>query len=125
MPPRKRVGDLTGLESERLIKENAAELKRRSAEISMMAEIEEEEDKLPIDYSDGPITRAVPEDDITVTEFELEVPTRTIIPAVTIEQMTFGAGKHYDFEAGKKYVVKADLANHLKAKGLLWEGGYR
>jgi hypothetical protein len=39
--------------------------------------------------------------------------------------MTFGAGKHYTFEEGKKYTVPVELARHLSSKGLLWEGGYR
>lgn len=123
MPPRKRVGDLTGLENERLQKENMEELKKRAAEISLMAEIVAEENAEPVDYSNGPLTSVV--DDLELGEVTLDVPTRTIIPLIDIEQMTFGAGNYYDFEAGRKYVVTSELANHLKAKGLISESNYR
>lgn len=125
MPPRKRPGDLTGIETERLQKENQAALKERAKEIAMMAEVENEINDIPIDYSAGPITQ-VPSDELEVDkEIELEAPTRTIIPLVNLEQVTFGAGQHYNFEEGRKYVVPVELARHLSSKGLLWEGGFR
>jgi len=123
MPPRKRAGDMTGLETERLQRENQEALKERAKEISMMAEVEAEANAQPVDYSKGPITSVV-ELDVN-DEIELEEPTKTIIPITTLEQVTFGAGKHYDFEEGRKYVVPVELARHLSSKGLLWEGGYR
>lgn len=123
MPPRKRSGDLTGLETQRLQKENAEELKRRAAEISLMTELEAERDNIPVDYSNGP--DVFTPDDITIEEVKLESPTRKIVTNTTLEQMTFGAGKHYTFEEGKTYIVPAELARHLESKGLLWEGGYR
>ncbi len=125
MPPRKRPGDMTGIETERLQKENQEELKKRAQEISMMAEVEAEANDVPVDYSNGPIT-SVRSDELDVDrEIELETPTRTIIPLTTLEQVTFGAGQHYNFEEGRKYVVPVELARHLSSKGLLWEGGYR
>jgi hypothetical protein len=124
MPPRKRAGDLTGIETERLQKENQEALKERAKEISMMQEVRDEEAATPVDYSNGPIVQPV-EDDLTVLkDIELEAPTRTIIPNTTLESMTFGAGKHYNFEEGRKYVVPVELAKHLESKGLLWTGGY-
>lgn len=123
MPPRKRAGDLTGLETERLQKENQAELKRRAQEISMMAEVEAEENAVPVDYSQGPITSVADELDVA-SEIQLDEPTRTIIPNTTLESVTFGAGQHYNFEEGRKYVVPVELARHLESKGLLWTGGY-
>lgn len=125
MPPRKRAGDLTGLETERLQKENQAALKERAKEIAMMAEVENEINDIPVDYSNGPVT-SVKTDELDVDkEIELEAPTRTIIPITNLEQVTFGAGNHYDFQEGRKYVVPVELARHLSSKGLLWEGGYR
>lgn len=125
MPPRKRAGDLTGIETERLVKENQAELKRRAEEISLMNEVQADEDAQPVDYSGGPITSVAPQDEIEFAgDIELETPTRTIIPITTLESMTFGAGKHYTFEEGRKYVVPVELARHLESKGLVWSGGY-
>lgn len=123
MPPRKRAGDLTGQETERLQKEHAEELKKRSQEIAMMAEVDAEINEIPIDYSAGPTP--VPVENDVVEEIKLESPTRVIIPNTTLEQMTFGAGNHYTFEEGRKYTVPVELARHLSTKGLLWEGGYR
>jgi hypothetical protein len=125
MPPRKRAGDLTGIETERLQKENQEELKKRAQEISMMAEVEAESNAQPVDYSQGPHTEAVAAALEVADEIQLEEPTKTIIPITTLEQMTFGAGNHYDFQEGRKYVVPVELARHLASKGLLWEGGYR
>jgi hypothetical protein len=125
MPPRKRAGDLTGLETERLVKENQEELKKRAQEISMMAEVEAENLAQPVDYSQGPNTETQRAALDVADEIELEEPTKTIIPITTLEQVTFGAGQHYNFEEGRKYVVPVELARHLSSKGLLWEGGYR
>ena len=122
-PPRKRAGDMTGIETERLQKEHQEELKKRAAEISMMQEIEAEQNETPIDYSTGPITRApeLEESD----EIELKPATQTIIPNTTLESVTYGAGKHYSFEEGRKYTVSRELAEHLRSKGLLWNERYR
>lgn len=125
MPPRKRAGDLTGIETERLQKENQEELKKRAQEISMMAEVEAEHSVQPVDYSQGPYTETAAAALEVADEIKLEEPTKTIIPITTLEQMTFGAGNHYDFQEGRKYVVPVELARHLASKGLLWEGGYR
>lgn len=122
MPPRKRAGDLTGIETERLQKENQEELKRRAEEISLMAEVQAEQNEIPIDYSEGPAAKVEIEPE---EEIELAKPIRTIIPNTNLESVTFGAGKHYSFEEGKKYNVPVELARHLSSKGLLWEGGYR
>lgn len=125
MPPRKRAGDLTGIETERLVKENQDALKERAKEISMMAEVEAEQRSEPVDYSQGPYTETAAAALEVADEIKLEEPTKTIIPITTLEQMTFGAGNHYNFEEGRKYVVPVELARHLASKGLLWEGGYR
>ena len=125
MPPRKRAGDLTGLETERLQRENQEELKKRAQEISMMAEVEAEANAQPVDYSKGPHTETAAAALEVADEIKLEEPTKTIIPITTLEQVTFGAGQHYNFEEGRKYVVPVELARHLASKGLLWEGGYR
>lgn len=124
MPPRKRAGDMTGLETQRLQEEHAAELKLRAKEIALMADVEAEEFDTPVDYSNGPDT-ALAKNQVEVEEVKLESPTRVVIPNTNIEQMTFGAGNYYTFEEGRKYTVPIELARHLDAKGLLWQGGFR
>ncbi len=120
---RKRAGDFTGQQTEKLQAENAAELKKRAQEISMMAEVEAEENAKPIDYSNGPTPPAEVELEVAET-VELTEPTRTIIPNTNLESVTYGAGNHYTFEEGRKYVVSRELADHLRSKGLLWESRY-
>lgn len=121
---RTRAGDLTGRTKERLQKENQEELKKRAEEISLMAEVEAEQNETPVDYTEGPNPKV--EEDLEVAPLvELQEPTRTIILNTSLESMTFGAGKHYTFDEGRKYTVPADLAEHLREKGLLWEGSYR
>jgi|SRR5690242_10484679 len=122
MPPRKRAGDLTGLETQRLQAEHAAELKARANEISLMADIEAEQQAVPVDYTDGPTKPAVTTEEIQAIDFKLEKPTRTIQVNAPLESVTFGAGNHYTFEEGRTYVVPKELADHLASKGLIWEG---
>ncbi len=119
---RKRAGDFTGQQTEKLQAENAAELKARAQEISMMAEVEAEEKAQPVDYTNGPTPR--PQDLEVAETVELLEPTRTIIPNTNLESVTFGAGNHYTFEEGRKYTVPRELADHLSSKGLLWEARY-
>jgi hypothetical protein len=39
---------------------------------------------------------------------------------VDLSNMTYGAGKIYNFTAGKKYSVPRGLAQHLEEKGYVW-----
>jgi hypothetical protein len=39
--------------------------------------------------------------------------------AQDVEQMTFGAGRNYDFYRGRRYLVPRDLRDHLDARGLV------
>lgn len=119
---RKRPGDFTGRQTEELQAANAKELKEKAATMSLMAEIEVEENAKPVDYTNGPSPK-VEELDVA-QEVELLEPTRTIIPNTNLESVTFGAGNHYTFEEGRKYVVPRELADHLSGKGLLWEARY-
>lgn len=120
---RKGAGDFTGRQNEKLVEENREELTKRAQEISIMNEVEAEENAKPIDYSEGPSPKKVVEE-LEVKEVELEEPTRTITLNTTLESMTYGAGNHYTFEAGRKYVVPAALARHLREKGYIWDGSF-
>lgn len=120
---RKRAGDFTGRQTEELQLANAAALKERAQEISMMAEVAADENAKPVDYTNGPTPPAAVELEVT-EQVELLEPTRTIVTNTNLESMTFGAGNHYTFEEGRKYVVPRELADHLRGKGLLWESRY-
>lgn len=120
---RKRAGDFTGQQTEKLQQENAEALKARAQEISMMAEVAADENAKPVDYTNGPTPPPAAELEVA-EQVELLEPTRTIIPNTNLESVTFGAGNHYTFEEGRKYVVPRELADHLRGKGLLWESRY-
>lgn len=120
---RKRAGDFTGQQTEKLQQENAEALKARAQEISMMAEVAADENAKPVDYTKGPTPPPAVELEVA-EQVELSEPTRTIIPNTNLESVTFGAGNHYTFEEGRKYVVPRELADHLRGKGLLWEARY-
>lgn len=120
---RKRAGDFTGQQTEKLQQENAEALKARAQEISMMAEVAADENAKPVDYTNGPTPPPAAELEVA-EQVELLEPTRTIIPNTNLESVTFGAGNHYTFEEGRKYVVPRELADHLRGKGLLWEARY-
>jgi hypothetical protein len=120
---RKRAGDFTGRQTEELIAQNAEELKERVKEIALMAEVQAEENAVPVDYTAGPVPRPNTELEIG-EEVELLSPTRKIIPNTNLESVTFGAGNHYNFEEGREYIVPRELADHLSSKGLLWEARY-
>jgi hypothetical protein len=121
MPPRKRSGDLTGLETQRLQNEHAEELKAKANELTMFNAALELEKAEPVDYTKS----STPLPEIETQEVVLENPTRTIMVNTGLESVTFGAGNHYTFEEGRKYTVSKDLADHLASKGLLYEGYYR
>lgn len=118
MPPRKRSGDLTGLETQRLQAENAEALKARENELTMFNAAIAEEKANPVDYTKSPS----PVVEVETQEVVLENPTRTIMVNTGLESVTFGAGNHYTFEEGKRYTVSKDLADHLASKGLIHEG---
>lgn len=120
---RKGAGDFTGRQNEKLVAENKDELAKRAQEISIMNEVEAEENAKPIDYTNGPSTKQEVEE-LEINEVELEEPTRTVTLNTNLESMTYGAGNHYTFEAGRKYVVPVALARHLREKGYIWDGSF-
>lgn len=52
-------------------------------------------------------------------------PTVVIRVNTTLEQVTIGAGNHYDFEEGKQYRVPRHVAEYLDGMGYVWGGQYR
>ena len=113
-----RPQDFTGREAARLAKERDDDQARRSAELAMATAAEAEAKEELVD-----LTEAAPppaENPEPSGEVEVRRPHRVIRVNSTIEQMTFGHGNTYDFEAGRQYKVPADLADHLEAKGFVW-----
>lgn len=143
-----RPGDFTGQAKAKLAKEHADEVAKREGELGMMAELEAQAAENRVtDYTAGadrPVVLDDPDvvaqaeahlreqaeqgpallDEVTVVGGEAgetrPAPTRTIRVNETLESVTIGAGNHYTFMQGEKYVVPAHVADHLESKGFVW-----
>lgn len=115
---RPKPTDATGVARAKAIKENADELARRQEELSTIAAAEAEAMKNEVR---DPKVDAPAEviDEVVEVGVELADNTRVVRLIAPIELMTWGQGNDYSFEAGVKYKVPADLADHLESLGYL------
>lgn len=111
--------DATGKAVEDAAKKNAAELRRRQDEISLVRQQEEET------LSTAVFDPKKPDEPIFLDEIE-EVGVsvnndKVIVRTITdIDDMTYGVGNTYSFKAGVKYSVTRDLADYLEGLGYIW-----
>lgn len=116
---RPKPTDATGVARSKAIKANADELARRQDELSTIAAAEAEAMKTEIRNPkiDAP---AEVVDEVVEVGVELADNTKIVRLIAPIELMTWGQGNDYSFEAGVKYKVPADLADHLEDLGYLY-----
>lgn len=116
---RPKPTDTTGVARAKAIKENADELTRRQNELSTIAAAEAEaiQNNVFDPKIDAP-TEIV--DEVVEVGADLADNSRIIRLIAPIELMTWGQGNDYSFEAGVKYKVPADLADHLESLGYLY-----
>ena len=111
--------DVTGKAVEDAAKKNAAELRRRQDEITLIRQQEEET------LSTAVFDPKKPDEPIFLDEIE-EVGVsvnndKVIVRTITdIDDMTYGVGNTYSFKAGVKYSVTRDLADYLEGLGYIW-----
>jgi len=111
--------DATGKAAEDAAKRNAAELKKREAELSISRQAEAEL------LETGVFDPKNPDQPIFIDEIE-EVGVsvnndKVVIRTITdIDDMTYGVGNSYTFKAGVKYSVPRDLADYLEGLGYIW-----
>ena len=111
--------DATGKAAEDAAKRNAAELKKREAEISISRQVEADL------LETGVFDPKNPDQPIFLDEIE-EVGVsvnndKVVIRTITdIDDMTYGVGNVYTFKAGVKYSVPRDLADYLEGLGYIW-----
>lgn len=111
--------DATGKAAEDAAKRNAAELKKREAELSISRQAEAEL------LETGVFDPKKPDAPIFIDEIE-EVGVsvnndKVVIRTITdIDDMTYGVGNVYTFKAGVKYSVPRDLADYLEGLGYIW-----
>lgn len=116
---RPKPTDATGVARAKAIKENADELARRQNELSTIAAAEAEaiQNNVFDPKVDAP-TEIV--DEVVEIGAELADNSRVVRLIAPIEIMTWGQGNDYSFEAGVKYKVPSDLADHLESLGYLY-----
>ena len=109
--------DATGRQREKLIQENAEAVQEAAAQMAMATAEKAVALETEVIDATTPNTATVVVDEPILVDKGSE--TVTIRVVETIENMTFGAGNYFSFEAGKKYQVTKDLARHLEEKGYL------
>lgn len=121
MAAKAKAGDVTGRQREELIKEQAAEQARRSEEVTMAtaAEAVRLENEV-LDLSTKPDSPTVI-DEVEDLGVDLAENTTIIRVAEDMDMVTIGSGNHYNFKAGQKYKVPANVAAHLQEKGYLYD----
>jgi hypothetical protein len=117
---RPKPTDATGVARSRAIKKNADELAARQEELSTIAAAEAAALKNEVrdPKVDAPTT--VIDEIVEVGDVTLAGDTRVVRLVADIETMTWGYGNNYSFEAGVKYKVPSDLADHLEDLGYLY-----
>ena len=115
-----KVADVTGRQREEAVKANAEALAARVNEISMATAEKDYKDATEVVDMTAPATPTVI-DEVESLGVSLADDSVVVRVAEDIEMMTIGAGKHYSFQAGKKYKVSSQVAAHLKEKGYLYD----
>jgi len=104
---------------QREIKKNTEELKRRADEITTLAAneaIRMENEVFNPKVSDDTVVL----DEVITLGTSLADDSVVVRLIADIETMTFGYGNDYSFQAGVKYKVPRDLADHLETLGYLY-----
>lgn len=117
---RPKPTDTTGVARARAIKKNSDELAARQDELATIAAAEAEAMKTEVrdPKVDAPTT--VIDEVVEVGDVSLAGDTRIVRLIADIETMTWGYGNTYSFQAGVKYKVPSDLADHLEDLGYLY-----
>lgn len=112
-----KVSDVTGRQREEQLKAVAEQQAARANEISMATQAKAYEAEVSVtDLTVNPEAPTVL-DEVESVGVSLADDQVVIRLAENLDQMTFGAGQYYSFEAGKKYKVSKALAAHLEEKG--------
>ena len=115
-----KVTDVTGRQREDQIKAVAEQQAARINEMSMATAVKEVKDATEV------VDMTIPSAPTVIDEVEsvgvsLADDSVVVRVAENIDQMTIGAGNSYSFQAGKKYKVSKQVANHLQEKGYLYD----
>jgi hypothetical protein len=123
--PRKRPGDFTGRETERLETQVKQDKADREAELSLITAKKKRRRTGVVDLSQSTIPvfeeEEYDEEEDDVEYVESPDATRVITMAATLEQFTFGVGNTYELlEEGQQYRLPKAVADHLHRQGYVW-----
>lgn len=108
-----KPSDFTGTQRKIEAEKAAEQLKEREGQISTALQLQA--DRRDSDVFDPTTNESLG----TIESIVVDLPEQKSIIRVVedIEDMTFGAGTHYTFEAGVKYTVPKELADYLAGLG--------
>jgi hypothetical protein len=116
-----RHGDLTGKIKADNTAEHAKEIEERAAEMSMatasIAQAKEEVIDLTASKPE-PVAESV--GDVEVSPITVEDDLVNFRVNTTMEQVTIGAGNHFDFVEGQQYRAPRWIYRHLDEKGVVY-----
>lgn len=121
MAAKAKVGDTTGRQREKLVKQHAEELAKRAEEMSIATAVEAQRVSTEVTDMTTPNRPTTVIDEVESVGVDLADDTEVIRVAEDVEHMTLGAGNHYSFKAGQKYKVAKKVARHLREKGYLYD----
>lgn len=114
-------GDLTGKVKAELTAEVAQEQAAKAKSIAMAtAALESAKTDEVVELTPIPVVEVNKDGDVEVlsvdeTEKQVEFRVNT-----TLEEVTIGYGRHFNFEQGQKYKADQSVYDYLEEKGLIW-----
>lgn len=116
-----RHGDFTGKVKETNTAEHAKEIEERAAEMAMAtASIEQAKDEVIDLTAPKPEPEAENVGDVEISPITVEDDLVNFRVNTTLEQVTIGAGNHYDFVEGQQYRAPRSIYKHLDEKGVVY-----
>jgi hypothetical protein len=116
-----RHGDFTGKVKEQNTAEHQKEIEERAAEMAMAtASIEAAKDEVIDLTASKPAPEAENVGDVEISPITVEDDIVSFRVNTTMEQVTIGAGNHYDFVEGQQYKAPRWIYKHLDEKGVVY-----
>lgn len=116
-----RAGDFTGKQKADLAAKHADEQAARAQSIALATAAARVEEQEPVDLEPRKDQVVEQDGEVEVTK-DVDVNEEIVKFRVneTLEQVTIGAGRNYDFEEGREYRAPKYIYDHLEEKGLIW-----
>lgn len=116
-----RHGDFTGKVKEQGTAAHAKEIEERASQMSMAtASIEADKEEVIDLTAPKPAPEAESVGDVEVSPITVEDDLVNFRVNTTMEQVTIGAGNHYDFVEGQQYRAPRWVYKHLDEKGVVY-----